>query len=130
MNKWHLLSLALLPIGLVFLVQGIIIGDIELGIAFIIPFMMGSGIFAGVAFLCITGAFVCFFLGTLHTIDKQEHVIVPPKEKKSSIKTGGVVFIGPLPVIFGSNWKIAVVLMILALILIVVMSVLMPTLQH
>ena len=41
-------------------------------------------------------------------------------QKKTSVKGGGVVLIGPIPIIFGSNWKIAIVMIILAIILIIV----------
>jgi len=44
----------------------------------------------------------------------------PHMSKKTSIKTGGVVFIGPIPIVFGSNWKIAAILMFLAIIMMVV----------
>jgi uncharacterized protein (TIGR00304 family) len=39
--------------------------------------------------------------------------------EKTSVKGGGVVLIGPIPIVFGSNWKIALVLMIIAIILII-----------
>lgn len=124
MNKWYVLSLALLTIGVVFLVQGFLDGDIEVGIVFIVPFLRGSGLFAGVAFLSIAGSVVCLFLGMMYPIQKQDSAVVTHEEQKSSIKTGGVIFIGPIPVVFASNWKIAMVIMILAIILIVATSIL------
>lgn len=119
MNKWYLLSLVLLTGGVVFLVLGIIRGEVELGIAVIIPFMIGSGIFAGAAFLCLAGFFVCFFLGMMQSTHTRTNALLTHEKQNSSIKTGGVVFIGPLPIIFGSNWKIALAMMVLALVLIV-----------
>jgi uncharacterized protein (TIGR00304 family) len=41
-------------------------------------------------------------------------------KKKTSLKGGGVVLIGPIPIVFGSSWKIALILMIVAIILILV----------
>lgn len=39
---------------------------------------------------------------------------------KKSVKGGGIVLVGSIPIIFGSNWKIAVLMIILTLVLIFV----------
>jgi len=46
-------------------------------------------------------------------------------KRKKSVKGGGVVLIGPIPIVFGTSWKIAVLLMIVAIILIITMYVLL-----
>ena len=48
----------------------------------------------------------------------------PRPQPRKSIKGGGVVLIGPIPVVFGSDAKTAMILMVLAIILIVVVAVL------
>ena len=53
-------------------------------------------------------------------IEEEGYGEVYPK-KKVSVKGGGVVFVGPIPIVFGSNWKIALVLMLIALGIILVM---------
>lgn len=40
-----------------------------------------------------------------------------PDDSEAKIKTGGVVFIGPVPIIFGSDKRMAITGVILALIL-------------
>ena len=40
-------------------------------------------------------------------------------QKKTSVKGGGVVLIGPIPIVFGSNWKIIVIMTLLAIIIII-----------
>ncbi|RLF92053.1 hypothetical protein DRN50_09415 [Thermococci archaeon] len=43
-------------------------------------------------------------------------------EKKTSFKGGGVILIGPIPIVFGSNWKIVVFLMIIAILLMILFT--------
>jgi uncharacterized protein (TIGR00304 family) len=43
-----------------------------------------------------------------------------PRSGKPAIKTGGVVFIGPIPIIWGSDRKIAFVMAIVSVVLVVI----------
>ncbi len=43
-----------------------------------------------------------------------------PKNRKTSIKTGGVVFIGPIPIIWGSDRKIAYIMALVSVVLVVI----------
>lgn len=123
MNKLHVLSLICLIAGIVFFVLGFLSGDVETGIFVIFPFLAGSGIYAFMGFIFIFIAILLFMFGFVTPIRPDEfqveHDEYQPR-KKTSIKGGGVVLIGPIPIVFGSNWKIAIVLMIVAIILIVV----------
>ncbi len=46
---------------------------------------------------------------------------------KGRVEGGGVIIIGPIPVVFGSNTRIALILLILAIILVVLIYVLFYT---
>ena len=123
MNKFHFLSLILFVIGIIFFVLGYLQGDLQTGIFVIFPFIAGSGIFAFSGFIFIFIAILLFTFGFSTGIesDKIRYEKNNTQQiKKTSVKGGGVVLIGPIPIIFGSNWKIAVFLMILAIILIIV----------
>ena len=40
------------------------------------------------------------------------------EEKNKKVKGGGIVLIGPIPIVFGTSWKIMLILMILAIVII------------
>ena len=123
MNKYHFLSLIFFFIGIIFFIIGFIEGDVKSGFFIIFPFIMGSGIYAMAGFFFVFIAVLFFIFGFLNHIESEEVSVdqKPSKPiKKTSLKGGGVVLIGPIPIVFGSNWKIAVFLMVLAIILIVV----------
>jgi len=123
MNKFHFLSLFCLIVGIVFFGLGFLSGDVETGIFVVFPFLAGSGIYAFLGFIFIFIAFLFFMFGfTTYTESdefRKKYDEYQP-QKKTSVKGGGVVLIGPIPIIFGSNWKIAIVLMKIAIIVILV----------
>ncbi|RLF25962.1 MAG: hypothetical protein DRN01_05850, partial [Thermoplasmata archaeon] len=50
-----------------------------------------------------------------------EETVYEKPEKKRFFEGGGVILIGPIPIVFGSNWKIAIALMFIAIIFILTM---------
>jgi len=123
MNKFHFLSLICLVLGIAFLFFGFLSGDVEAGIFFIIPYISGSGLFGFFGFICIIASIFIFLFGLTNFIQNDIYATkdlnIKPR-KKTSIKGGGVVLIGPIPIVFGSSWKIALISIILAIILIII----------
>ena len=123
MNKFHILSLICLIAGIAFFALGILYDDIETGVFVIFPFLSGSGVYAFVGFIFIFIAILLFMFGFVTHVGpngyQSDYDDYKPR-KKTSVKGGGVVLIGPIPIVFGSNWKIVIVLMIVAIILIFV----------
>ncbi|KYK21561.1 hypothetical protein AYK21_04640 [Thermoplasmatales archaeon SG8-52-2] len=123
MNKFHFLSLVCLFLGIVFLFIGFILGDVEAGIFFIIPYISGSGLFGFFGFVFIIASTFLFLFGLTNFIENEINEPADSElksRKKTSIKGGGVILFGPIPIIFGSSWKIAIISIILAIILIIV----------
>ena len=116
MNKYHLLSLIFFIGAIICFALGILSGDVEAGFIVVIPFLAGSGIFAFLGFILFIISILFFMYGFAK---KVEYQIDKHDEKKSSVKGGGIVLIGPIPIVFGSNWKIALSLMFIAIIIIV-----------
>jgi uncharacterized protein (TIGR00304 family) len=116
MNKYHIFSVFFFIICIFFFVLGIFFGDVQTGIFVVFPFIAGSGIYAfsGLIFLFVSILFFIFGFGLKY--EKDEMI----NREKTSVKGGGVILIGPIPIVFGSNWKIALVLMVVAIILIIV----------
>jgi len=122
MNRFHFLSLVCFILGIAFFVVGFLTGEAEGGIFIVFPFIVGSGFFPLLGFIFIFIAIFSFMFRFTTSKEPDENQIkneeLQPK-KKTSVKGGGVVLIGPIPIVFGSNWKIVIVLMIIALILII-----------
>jgi uncharacterized protein (TIGR00304 family) len=122
MNKFHILSLICFILGIAFFLIGFLTGEAEGGLFIVFPFIVGSGFFPLLGFIFILIAIFSFIFGLSTYKTPDENQIFNDElqsKKKTSVKGGGVVLIGPIPIVFGSSWKIAIVLMIIALILII-----------
>jgi len=65
-------------------------------------------------FLIIVVGFVMLLAATVSSAPAEEG------ERRTNVKGGGVIMIGPIPIVFGSDAKWASVAMLLALVLIIV----------
>ena len=124
MNKYHFLSLICFIAGIICFAMGVSSGDVETGIVVVFPFLAGSGLFAFLGFILFFVAIILFIFGFTRNVEYQKLIDEDdqPVQKKTSVKGGGVVLIGPIPIVFGSNWKIAAILMVLAIVIIIIIS--------
>ncbi len=99
--KKVLLPLILMVFGVVLLATALLTGDAEMFIVlFFIPVIYGGSILMMVGVLLVfTGFFLLFFLPFFEADETRE---LANTEKSY----GGVVFIGPIPIVFGSNTDI------------------------
>jgi uncharacterized protein (TIGR00304 family) len=118
MNKIRILSLICLVIGIVFFAFGFYKGNVEGGIIVIFPYIAGTGIYALLGFIFFILAFFLFIYSFKTNIEFFNEIKDEKTGKKTSFKGGGVVLIGPIPIVFGSNLKIAILLMIISIIII------------
>jgi uncharacterized protein (TIGR00304 family) len=122
------LGLALLVAGFIATVAGVQSGDIEVGLAlFLIPYLQSSTwigavaillIFAGIVVLMLS---VFFGLGQAHEDEAQ--VTSPVEQKKGEV--GGVVLIGPIPIVFGSSNRAALIALIVTALVVMALVVLL-----
>lgn len=119
MNRFHILSLICLVLGIVFFSLGFFAGEAEAGVFIIFPFISGSGVFPLLGFIFIFISIILYSFGFMRNITSYDSDDVT-SEKKTSVKGGGVVLVGPIPIVFGSNWKIALVLMVVAILIIII----------
>jgi len=126
MNKYHFISMLLFISGITFFVYGVLTGEVNTGFILIFPFFVGSGVYAlfGVVFIFVSILLFMFGFVDVESDLKElqdfgggrddDHILA----KKRFFEGGGVVLIGPIPIVFGSNWKIAAVLIVLTIILV------------
>ena len=130
MNRYHISALILAICGLVLIGYSVASGEGTASVVLFIPVFHGSGLFAFFGVLCIMAAIILVFLGfAAHASEpegfegQQARHQTGPKTQRT-IKGGGVVLIGPIPIIFGSDAKTAAILIILALVLIITVALL------
>lgn len=98
-----------MALALVFFSIGAARGEVSFGLFFIIPFVSGSGAFAGLGMLFLILAMLSWFLSQPFEAAPLGGLGLPggQGERRVETKSGGVLFIGPIPIIFGSDAKTA-----------------------
>lgn len=127
MRRWVLTSLALLLAGITLIVASVLTGESEFGLLLIFPFIVAHGLLGALGslllFLAILGIFIGFMTSAGEPLEEQ-----PAGQTQSTMaarperKYGGVVMIGPIPIVFGSDQRIARTMLIVAIALIAIFA--------
>lgn len=95
--------------GTVLIILSFLEGKARAGIFIIFPFIFATGILAFIGILLI---FLSIFLSIFSFHRKYE---IEAKNVEIEKKHGGVIFIGPIPIIFSSDGKMAFYMLIVAI---------------
>jgi uncharacterized protein (TIGR00304 family) len=115
-------ALAALLAGLVLLAYGFSQGDVRVGLFLIIPFVYATGAAGALGMLLVMAALVLWLVGkareTTRAMPPGWSADMPPPERTT--KSGGVVLLGPIPIVWGSDrrilpWMVAAGLALLVL---------------
>jgi len=125
--RWlRVLGLVLLVAGVALIAASVATGQGHVFLLLVIPVYTGTGV---LGFLGIFAVFLGFFLTTLGSAwrgipapaapppGSVPPADAPPSAVPSPAKYGGVVMLGPIPIVFGSDMQVAKWMMILGLIL-------------
>jgi uncharacterized protein (TIGR00304 family) len=134
-SRFKGLALALLLGGIGLIALSIMTGEGSVYLALFIPVFAGSGPLGIAGIACIAGAFFSYFYGLVEDFrvlgeEAGEGGRAVPREGKRPVegghartgrgmKSGGVVLIGPIPIIFGSDKKSLFYIQVLAVIILV-----------
>ena len=122
MSMLRRLSFMLFVAGIICFVLGVLNGEAEVGFVLIFPFIIGSGI------LSLLGMMFLFFGVLLYMSGLYHHNLcgypivgneVSHESSKPKLRGGGVVLIGPIPIIFGTSWKMTIVALEITIIVLV-----------
>jgi uncharacterized protein (TIGR00304 family) len=112
------LGLVLLLAGVIATLLGVQTGDIQIGLAFFfIPYLLSSSWVGGLAILLIFAGIVVLILDAFTAINGQAYQAEGGEKRsadRSKTKMGGVVLIGPIPLVFGSSNRAAMLALIAA----------------
>ena len=112
--SWLLSSLAIALIAV-----SVAIGESQFGLFLIFPFVIGSGPIAIAGAVLLFVAVVTMFVSFMRQLPEPEDSQAIPSRKileRPEKRYGGVVMIGPVPIAFGSDSKIAKMMMIIGII--------------
>lgn len=118
MKNLRMASLAMFVAGLVLFLLGIITGETRVYIVVIVPVIQTSGFLSIVGILLIFGAFFLWVAG--HFVGVSSDNNSGRKMSRGKVKTGGVIFIGPIPIVFSNDRGLAKVLVVLAMIMAII----------
>jgi uncharacterized protein (TIGR00304 family) len=119
MRKWLLASLLLFVSGVALIIASVSNGEGQVGLFLIFPFIVTQG-WMGAAgslllFLAVISVFIGLWASATHDPGQapvENSSPMPAARTKKSY--GGVVLIGPIPIVFGSDEKIAKSMLIIA----------------
>jgi uncharacterized protein (TIGR00304 family) len=118
MNSYSIASFLSFLLCIIFFLLGFIEGDIQSGLFLFIPFITGTGLYAFLGSICVFCTIVFLFLSFTTRDITNESLIKTTNENdgKNSIKGGGALLFGPIPIVFTSSSKSTLILMICAMI--------------
>lgn len=128
LNRMRAVSILMIAASAILLALAAIRGELEIALVVIIPVIMGSGP------LSLVGGLLLFFgllvlllsyFGVPRRGDEDFEPRLDQLEGASGPKVGGVVLVGPIPIIFGSDWRMASLAIILAMVLIIIVILLL-----
>lgn len=113
MNFKKVLPVVLFLLGIVLLGVAVANGDAKIGFFLIIPVVYGSGVFSFLGMLCLMAGIFLYF----YTRSQPVH---SSRGGYTRSRSSGVILIGPIPIIWGSDPKTTTYTVVLAIILMVV----------
>lgn len=131
MSRLKLLSLTLLVLGVLLLGYSVAVGGSTVMWALIIPIIVGNDLFSIAGILCLMGGMLTGFLYLAQIPLEQALRAEPERLERSGAPTpeeppiqkryGGVVLLGPIPIVFGSDMKVAKWMLVVGLILVILL---------
>lgn len=120
LKRWYI-SLLLVSTGLLLILVSILKGESGIALFLIFPVIYGTGLISALGILLLFLGFLSFFFLPFfyYKLEEPEYISKSeqPENSKHKSSFGGIIFIGPLPVIFSSDKKIAFYLAVAALLI-------------
>jgi uncharacterized protein (TIGR00304 family) len=119
MRKWLLVSLLLFVSGVALIIVSVSNGEGQVGLFLIFPFIITQGWIGAVGslllFLAVISVFIGFWTSAAQDLGQAPvETSSPAPAARTKKNYGGVVLIGPIPIVFGSDEKIAKSMLIIA----------------
>jgi uncharacterized protein (TIGR00304 family) len=130
MRRLTAVAVALFALGMVLLAYAASVGEMTFTLVVIIPVVQSSSVWALAGMGLIFAAIFLFFFSMATSIGgipmrsgaPSPQTTAPLQPAK---KFGGVVFVGPIPIIFGSDKKVAKWMLVVALFIVILLIIAM-----
>ena len=128
MKKWFVLSSILFLAAIALLIISVITGESEFGLFIIFPFIVGAGPIAAIGAILLLVAILLAFIAFASRVPQEKSMVIqsPQSQEGSSVdrKFGAVVMVGPIPIAFGTDKKIAWIMALIgfAMVIVVVLA--------
>ena len=126
MNKAIIFSLIFFIVGLCCLGYGFLLDEVSIGLVVVFPFIIAKGMFGFIGILGILFSMLVLFFYPLFSVNNRYntqkengHFFQKESNPPTNVQSGGVIFLGPIPIIFGSNKKISTYMIVLSIIILV-----------
>jgi len=103
--------------GIILIGASTFFGKGKIMLIFFIPVFYATGVLAFLGMLCIIVSMFLMFYSMTQPLGVEEEY--SPVKQERNVKGGGVVFIGPVPIVFGSDVKTAIIMMILGIVFLI-----------
>jgi uncharacterized protein (TIGR00304 family) len=117
MTRLRLIALLLILLGVVGIVYGILAGEIQVGLLFfVVPYLYGGTALGALSILAVVIGVVLLFVDATRWAVPEGTSPSPETEgvPKSRTEWGGVVIVGPIPIVFGSAPRPAMIALMVA----------------
>ncbi|MFQ6107289.1 MAG: DUF131 domain-containing protein [Thermoplasmata archaeon] len=126
MRRLLVLAAGLVLIGIGLLAVSVTQGGGTVSLFLIFPVYVGSDIWGFLGILCLIVSFFLGFFGYASRLPAESPPSpgqAAPPAREPERKFGGVIMLGPVPVIIGSDMKMSIIAIVLAIVLMVVLIV-------
>lgn len=106
MRTLRALGLVSLLAGLGLLAYAATTGDVRVGLFLVVPYVVGTGIAPFLGTMLIMAGLVMVFVGGLPPMRGWERDPAERSEGSVRSRSGGVVLLGPIPIVWGSDRRI------------------------
>lgn len=130
MRPLRILAFLIILAGVVLLAYDVAVGDMQVALLLIVPVVYGSSVLGILTIGLIIGGIFVAMVDPFLAAGIEEPQGVPSNEEgrpetEKRTEFGGVVFIGPIPILFGSTRKMTVFVAVLAAIVLAIMVLLL-----
>ncbi len=114
-------------LGFLLVIMSVLTGEADIALVFIFPVVYGAGIYLALGIFLIILSFPLFiFIGgygrTEYPDNHKKDGQLPTDAQKSGSEYGGVIFIGPIPIVFGKNKSTTKKMMYLGLLIALILA--------
>jgi len=123
------IPIAMFVAGMALIATAVATGEADVSLVIVFPVFSGSSLLFLLATLLIISSFIVGFVLMAMDHERTEERVEAASEGMSSsaprsrTEYGGVVLLGPIPIAFGSNKKVALIMLVVGVILAIVVLV-------